>query len=97
MTLVQEPPPPTTLTPPRPQRSFGQILNMNFGFFGIQCSFGLQQSNMSPNYTYLGAHEASLPLLEPVRSRSLDSSERFRILAGTRVPPGRRVAPPRSR
>lgn len=36
---------------------------MNVGFFGIQYSFGLQQSNMSPIYKYLGADEASLPLL----------------------------------
>ena len=36
---------------------------MNLGFFGIQYSFGLQQSNMSPIYRYLGANEASLPLL----------------------------------
>jgi maltose/moltooligosaccharide transporter len=43
--------------------SFAQILNMNVGFFGIQYSFGLQQSNMSPIYKYLGADEASLPLL----------------------------------
>jgi maltose/moltooligosaccharide transporter len=40
-----------------------QIVNMNVGFFGIQYSFGLQQSNMSPIYKYLGADEASLPLL----------------------------------
>lgn len=40
-----------------------QIINMNVGFFGIQYSFGLQQSNMSPIYKYLGADEASLPLL----------------------------------
>ncbi|MGE0589019.1 MAG: MFS transporter [Cyclobacteriaceae bacterium] len=43
--------------------TFGQIINMNFGFFGIQYSFGLQQSNMSPIYKYLGADEASLPYL----------------------------------
>ena len=36
---------------------------MNAGFFGIQYSFGLQQSSMSPLYRYLGADEASLPLL----------------------------------
>lgn len=36
---------------------------MNFGFFGIQFSFGLQQTNMSAIYKYLGAHEADLPLL----------------------------------
>ena len=47
----------------RPHLSFAQILNMNVGFFGIQYSFGLQQSNMSPIYRYLGADEASLPLL----------------------------------
>ena len=49
--------------PARPRLGFGQILSMNFGFFGIQYSFGLQQSNMSPIYRYLGADEASLPLL----------------------------------
>ena len=47
----------------RAQLSFAQIVNMNIGFFGIQYSFGLQQSNMSPIYKYLGADEASLPLL----------------------------------
>ena len=54
---------PGTSTIVRPQLSFAQILNMNVGFFGIQYSFGLQQSNMSPIYRYLGADEASLPLL----------------------------------
>ena len=43
--------------------SFWQILTMNFGFFGVQFSFGLQQSNMSAIYKYLGAEEAELPLL----------------------------------
>ncbi|GGB89565.1 MFS transporter [Pseudoduganella buxea] len=43
--------------------SFRQIVNMNVGFFGIQFSFGLQQSSMSPIYKYLGADEATLPLL----------------------------------
>lgn len=47
----------------KPRLTFGQIINMNFGFFGIQYSFGLQQSNMSPIYKYLGADEASLPYL----------------------------------
>ena len=47
----------------KPRLSFLQILNMNFGFFGIQYSFGLQQSNMSPIYKYLGADEANLPYL----------------------------------
>jgi maltose/moltooligosaccharide transporter len=47
----------------QPHLSFWQIVNMNVGFFGIQFSFGLQQSNMSPIYKYLGADEATLPLL----------------------------------
>ncbi len=48
---------------PKPRLRFWQILNMNVGFFGIQFSFGLQQSNMSPIYKYLGAHDGSLPYL----------------------------------
>jgi len=47
----------------KPLLSFWQIVNMNIGFFGIQFSFGLQQSSMSPIYKYLGADEASLPYL----------------------------------
>jgi maltose/moltooligosaccharide transporter len=48
---------------PKPHLTFWQIVNMNIGFFGIQFSFGLQQSSMSPIYKYLGADEASLPYL----------------------------------
>ncbi|MBC3870654.1 MFS transporter [Undibacterium oligocarboniphilum] len=47
----------------KPLLSFWQVVNMNVGFFGIQFSFGLQQSSMSPIYKYLGADEASLPYL----------------------------------
>lgn len=47
----------------RPRLSLAQVVNMNVGFFGIQYSFGLQQGNMSPIYRYLGADEATLPLL----------------------------------
>ena len=47
----------------KPHLTFGQIINMNVGFFGIQFSFGLQQSSMSPIYKYLGADDATLPLL----------------------------------
>ncbi len=47
----------------KPKLTFGQILSMNFGFFGLQYSFGLQQANMSPIYSYLGAEESKLPLL----------------------------------
>jgi len=43
--------------------NFGAIWNMNFGFFGIQFSFGLQQSNMSAIYTYLGADPENLAVL----------------------------------
>jgi maltose/moltooligosaccharide transporter len=43
--------------------SFWQIINMNFGFLGLQYSFGLQQANMSPIYSYLGAKESALPYL----------------------------------
>lgn len=49
--------------PTKPHLSIWQIINMNVGFFGIQFSFGLQQSNMSPIYKYLGADESTLPLL----------------------------------
>ncbi len=47
----------------KPRLSISQIINMNVGFFGIQYSFGLQQSNMTPIYSYLGADEGALPLL----------------------------------
>jgi len=47
----------------KPILTLPQIINMNFGFFGLQYSFGLQQANMSPIYSYLGAEESSLPLL----------------------------------
>ncbi len=46
-----------------PLLTFAQIWNMSFGFLGIQFGFGLQQANMSPIYRYLGADEASLPIL----------------------------------
>lgn len=43
--------------------SFWQILNMNVGFFGIQYSFGLQQSAVNPIYDFLGATPEEIPLL----------------------------------
>ncbi|MBB1162214.1 MFS transporter [Aquariibacter albus] len=51
------------MTRRKPLLTLWQLLSMNFGFFGIQYSFGLQQANMSPIYKFLGADEASLPLL----------------------------------
>jgi maltose/moltooligosaccharide transporter len=47
----------------RPALSFWQIWNMSFGFLGIQFGWGLQMSNMSPIYKYLGAHDDQIPLL----------------------------------
>ncbi|MEY2963512.1 MAG: hypothetical protein RL754_773 [Bacteroidota bacterium] len=43
--------------------TFSQILNMNVGFFGIQYSFGLQQSAVNPIYDFLGAAPDEIPLL----------------------------------
>lgn len=43
--------------------SFWQIWNMNVGFFGIQYSFGLQQSAVNPIYDFLGAAPDEIPLL----------------------------------
>lgn len=43
--------------------SFWQIWNMNVGFFGIQYSFGLQQSAVNPIYDFLGATPDEIPLL----------------------------------
>ena len=47
----------------RPRLSLLRILEMNLGFLGLQFSFGLQQGNMGPIYSYLGADEAQLPIL----------------------------------
>ena len=47
----------------KPNLSFWQIWNMNVGFFGIQFSFGLQQTAVNPIFSYLGADHAELPLL----------------------------------
>ncbi|GGC82519.1 MFS transporter [Flavobacterium lutivivi] len=47
----------------KPSLSFWQIINMNVGFFGIQYSFGLQQSAVNPIYDFLGARPDELPLL----------------------------------
>ncbi len=47
----------------KPKLSFWQIINMNLGFFGIQYSFGLQQSAVNPIYDFLGASPDEIPLL----------------------------------
>lgn len=47
----------------QPRLSLPRIIEMNLGFLGLQFSFGLQQGNMGPIYSYLGAEESQLPLL----------------------------------
>jgi maltose/moltooligosaccharide transporter len=47
----------------RPRLSLWQIVNMSFGFFGIQFGWNLQLSNMSAIYEYLGAKPDQLPIL----------------------------------
>ncbi|MCA0364065.1 MAG: MFS transporter [Bacteroidetes bacterium] len=48
---------------PKPRLSFVNIINMNVGFFGIQYSFGLQQSAVNPIYDMLGATPDEIPIL----------------------------------
>jgi maltose/moltooligosaccharide transporter len=47
----------------KPPLTFTQILLMNFGFFGIQYSFGLQQTAINPIFQLIGANPEDLPLL----------------------------------
>ena len=47
----------------KPQRTFWQIWNLSFGFFGIQFGWGLQMANMSAIYEYLGARADQIPIL----------------------------------
>ena len=47
----------------KPRLTFMQIINMNVGFFGIQYSFGLQQSAVNPIYDFLGAKPDEIPWL----------------------------------
>jgi len=47
----------------RPRRTSWQILNMSFGFLGIQFGWGLQMANMSAIYEYLGARADQIPML----------------------------------
>ncbi len=71
-TLTPTAAPPSTRRPPpqerpararKPLMTFRQIALMNFGFFGIQYSFGMQQTAINPIFAFLGADPASLPLL----------------------------------
>ena len=59
-------PPPTerpALAGRKPLMTFRQIALMNFGFFGIQYSFGMQQTAINPIFAFLGAEPENLPLL----------------------------------
>ncbi len=47
----------------KPGRSFAELWNISFGFFGIQIAFALQNSNVSRIFQTLGADVESLPLL----------------------------------
>ena len=42
----------------KPLMTMPAILIMNLGFFGIQYSFGLQQTAVNPVYEFLGATRA---------------------------------------
>ena len=47
----------------RPRMTSRNIAWMNFGFFGVQFSFGLTQSAVNPIFLFLGAEAHSLPIL----------------------------------
>src|SRR5262245_30575805 len=47
----------------RPRLSPSQMVNMSFGFLGIQFGWGLQLANMSAVYERLGARPDQVPLL----------------------------------
>jgi len=47
----------------KPALSFAQIINMSFGFFGIQIGFALQNGNVSRIFQTLGASIDEIPLL----------------------------------
>lgn len=47
----------------QPHLTFFQILNMSFGFFGIQFGFALQNANTSWIFSSLGAAPENLPIL----------------------------------
>ncbi|MEZ5998054.1 MAG: MFS transporter [Hyphomonas sp.] len=52
-----------TMTGRKPALGIAQIINMSFGFFGIQIGFALQNGNVSRIFQTLGADIDTLPLL----------------------------------
>ena len=53
----------TTIARQKPLMDMRQILLMNLGFFGIQYSFGMQQTAINPIFQFIGADAHDLPLL----------------------------------
>ena len=53
----------TTIVRQKPLMNMRQILLMNFGFFGIQYSFGMQQTAINPIFQFIGANPHDLPIL----------------------------------
>jgi maltose/moltooligosaccharide transporter len=62
---VRRPPPEARPAKPgrKPFMTFRQIALMNFGFFGVQYSFGMQQTAINPIFGFLNASPEELPLL----------------------------------
>ena len=54
---------PPTVAGRKPLMTGRQIALMNFGFFGIQYSFGMQQTAVNPIFGFLHASTGELPLL----------------------------------
>jgi maltose/moltooligosaccharide transporter len=52
-----------TIVREKPLMTMPRILLMNLGFFGIQYSFGMQQTAVNPIYNFLGAKPDELPIL----------------------------------
>ena len=52
-----------TVVRQKPLMTMPQILLMNLGFFGVQYSFGMQQTAINPIYQFLGADPEEMPLL----------------------------------
>ena len=60
----------------KPNLSFWQIWNLNFGFFGVQIAYSLQSANISRIFTTLGADPHSLSffwILPPLMGMTLGS------------------------
>ncbi len=53
----------STIVRTKPLMTMRQILLMNFGFFGIQYSFGMQQTAVNPIFQFLNAKPEELPIL----------------------------------